>query len=84
VYSFGVVLWELLTWQEPWGPLNSYQIMIGLQDAARPPLPPLDELPGQARGRCSAAEGGGGARAPEGPAPGRRSRLGRGAPFEEP
>ena len=26
VFSFGVVLWELLTWQEPWGGANAFQV----------------------------------------------------------
>ncbi|KAL0046815.1 hypothetical protein WJX82_010624 [Trebouxia sp. C0006] len=47
VYSFGIVLWELLTWQIPWGDHNSFQIMMLLtQQQARPDIPPLDSLPG--------------------------------------
>ena len=26
VYSFGIILWELLTWQVPWGDLNPFQV----------------------------------------------------------
>ena len=26
VYSFGIVLWELLTWQIPWGDHNPFQV----------------------------------------------------------
>lgn len=26
VYSFGIVLWELLTWQIPWGNHNPFQV----------------------------------------------------------
>ncbi|KAA6419315.1 MAG: PAS domain-containing tyrosine kinase [Trebouxia sp. A1-2] len=47
VYSFGIVLWELLTWQIPWGDYNPFQIMMLLtQQQARPDIPPLDSLPG--------------------------------------
>ena len=27
VYSFGIILWELLTWQVPWGDLNPFQVL---------------------------------------------------------
>jgi len=26
VYSFGIILWELLTWQVPWDDLNPFQV----------------------------------------------------------
>lgn len=48
--AFGVVLWELLTWQEPWEEegLGSFQIMIAVQQQQqRPAIPALDRLPGQ-------------------------------------
>jgi serine/threonine protein kinase len=47
VYSFGIVLWELLTWQEPWAGVNSFQILISLGDGSRPQIPAAEELPGQ-------------------------------------
>ena len=28
VYSFGIILWELLTWQIPWGDYNPFQVKI--------------------------------------------------------
>ncbi|KIY91303.1 Putative serine/threonine-protein kinase/receptor [Monoraphidium neglectum] len=59
VYSFGIILWELLTWQEPWSAYNSFQIMIALRDGVRPQIPPIDELPGQGGAlACSPAAAG--------------------------
>ena len=26
VYSFGIILWELVTWQVPWEDLNPFQV----------------------------------------------------------
>ncbi|KAL0036873.1 hypothetical protein WJX77_003215 [Trebouxia sp. C0004] len=47
VYSFGIILWELMTWQVPWDDINPFQIMMLLtQQQARPDIPPLDSLPG--------------------------------------
>jgi serine/threonine protein kinase len=40
VYSFAIVLWELLTRQEPFKGLNPMQIMRACDRGARPPLPP--------------------------------------------
>ena len=34
VYSFGIILWELLTWQIPWEDLGPWQVL--------PPLPLAD------------------------------------------
>jgi hypothetical protein len=28
LFAFGVVLWELLTWELPWGPMNPWQVGI--------------------------------------------------------
>ena len=30
VFSFGVVLWELITWQMPWEELGVFQVCTGL------------------------------------------------------
>ena len=27
VYSFGIVLWELMTWQVPWNEYNEFQVV---------------------------------------------------------
>lgn len=49
VYSFGIILWELLTWQVPWGDLNPFQIMLLLtQQHTRPEIPSAGSLPGPA------------------------------------
>ncbi|KAL0038253.1 hypothetical protein WJX79_010194 [Trebouxia sp. C0005] len=48
VYSFGIILWEMMTWRLPWDELNPFQIMLVLtQQLDRPEIPPLDTLPGQ-------------------------------------
>ncbi|DBA69721.1 TPA: hypothetical protein ACH3X2_012649 [Trebouxia sp. C0005] len=47
VYSFGLILWELLTWQLPWADLGPFQIMVAIAEKQRrPPIPPESELPG--------------------------------------
>ena len=28
VYSFGIVLWELMTWQVPWDDYNPFQVQL--------------------------------------------------------
>ena len=28
VYSFGIILWELLTWQIPWEDLGPWQVIL--------------------------------------------------------
>ena len=27
VYSFGIIMWELMTWQVPWEDLNPFQVL---------------------------------------------------------
>ncbi|KAL3162493.1 hypothetical protein ABBQ32_010154 [Trebouxia sp. C0010 RCD-2024] len=47
VYSFGLILWELLTWQLPWADLGPFQIMVAIAEKQRrPAIPPESELPG--------------------------------------
>ncbi|DBA74000.1 hypothetical protein WJX77_000667 [Trebouxia sp. C0004] len=47
VYAFGVILWEILTWQVPWDDLGPWQVVIDVVDRkARPEVPPLHKLPG--------------------------------------
>ncbi|KAL4433813.1 hypothetical protein ABPG75_000254 [Micractinium tetrahymenae] len=46
IYSFGVILYELLTWQLPWGGMAPFKIMQAVLAGQRPVVPPLDALPG--------------------------------------
>lgn len=39
VYAFGLILWELLTWDLPFDGLTSYQIVIELSQGHRPEIP---------------------------------------------
>jgi serine/threonine protein kinase len=49
VFSFGVVLWELLTWQLPWvtGDGNAWHIVGAVMAGRRPAIPAREELPGE-------------------------------------
>jgi serine/threonine protein kinase len=46
VFSFGVVLWELLTWQLPWGAEAPWAIAAKVGAGGRPELPDRSDLPG--------------------------------------
>lgn len=46
VFAFGVVLWELMTWQLPWGEENPWAIVGAVTEGQRLSVPPLYELPG--------------------------------------
>ncbi|EFN52529.1 hypothetical protein CHLNCDRAFT_36848 [Chlorella variabilis] len=46
VFSFGTVLWELLTWQLPWEGVNLYQLVFMVSRGERLAIPPADQLPG--------------------------------------
>lgn len=45
-YSFGLVLWELLSWQLPWQGASPFQIRRWVLDGRRPEVPPAHALPG--------------------------------------
>lgn len=46
VYSFAIVLWELLTWELPWGPTNPWQVVTVVTEGGRLEVPPREDLPG--------------------------------------
>ena len=46
VFAFGVILWELLVWQLPWGPSNPWVVVNQVTAGERLAVPPLSELPG--------------------------------------
>ena len=41
VYSFGIVLWELMTWQVPWEDYNQFQVRLRLLAGTKVHLPAL-------------------------------------------
>lgn len=47
VFSFGMVLLELLTWRLPWRDTPVWEIARHLREGRRPEVPPPDALPGQ-------------------------------------
>jgi serine/threonine protein kinase len=46
VYSFGMLLYEILTWNVPWHRYNNWAISNMVGTGARPAIPPLKNLPG--------------------------------------
>jgi len=46
VYSFGIVLWEALTWGLPWAKSSVWTIVGAVQQGDRPEIPPFERLPG--------------------------------------
>jgi len=46
VYSFAVVLWEMLTWELPWGPTNPWQVVTLVTEGGRLEVPSRHDLPG--------------------------------------
>jgi hypothetical protein len=48
VFAFGVVLWELLTLDIPWGTTNPWQIVSSVREGARLPIPERHQLQGAA------------------------------------
>ncbi len=51
VYSFAIIMWELLTWQQPYKDMMSIQVMYNaVMQHQRPSVPALDDLPGNPGG----------------------------------
>jgi serine/threonine protein kinase len=52
VFSYGVVLWELLTWEIPWNKVSPWTVVATLMNGGTLAMPPLDDatqpLPGSA------------------------------------
>ena len=46
MYGYGATLYELLTWRVPWYNDNMFSIQSRVQNGERPPVPPLERLPG--------------------------------------
>ena len=46
VYSYGITLWELLTWQLPWAAANPWNLASHVLAGGRPEVPPREALPG--------------------------------------
>ena len=49
VYAFGVVCWELLTWQRPWAGKSAWDVVIAVTGSGDLPLPADRALPGPDR-----------------------------------
>ena len=45
-YAFGIILWELMTWEMPWANANVWQLPQQIMVGLRPAIPPLETLPG--------------------------------------
>ncbi|KAI7845286.1 hypothetical protein COHA_001129 [Chlorella ohadii] len=46
LFSWGVVMWELLTLELPWQGVSPWSIVGKLMDGERPEVPPREQLPG--------------------------------------
>ena len=46
VYSFGIIMWELLTWQLPWAGTGAHTIPVKVVQGDRPAVPDRGRLPG--------------------------------------
>ena len=46
VYSFGIIMWELLTWQLPWAGTGAHAIPVKVVQGDRPAVPDRGRLPG--------------------------------------
>jgi serine/threonine protein kinase len=47
VYSFGIIMWEFMTWQVPWHECGPWQVVaLVTEGAQRPEIPAPEDLPG--------------------------------------
>jgi serine/threonine protein kinase len=46
VFSFGVVMWELLTWEHPWSAEHAWNVADKIKNGERLSVPKEDQLPG--------------------------------------
>ncbi len=46
VFSFGVVMWELLTWEHPWSGEHAWNVADKIKNGERLSVPKEDQLPG--------------------------------------
>lgn len=47
VFSFGIIMWEMLTWRIPYSELQDAQVMFQvMMSGRRPTIPPSEQLPG--------------------------------------
>lgn len=46
VHAYGIILWEILTWQQPFHHLNIHRVGLHVLEGGRPEVPPISELPG--------------------------------------
>eukprot|EP00889_Picochlorum_renovo_P002392 jgi/Picre1/29422/NNA_004810.t1 len=46
VYSFAIVMWELMTWELPWGVTNPWQVVTLVMEGGRLSIPTRYDLPG--------------------------------------
>lgn len=56
VYSFAIVMWELMTWELPWGVTNPWQVVTLVMEGGRLSIPTRYDLPGPDTGSFEGLE----------------------------
>ena len=56
IFAFGVILWEILTWEMPWAAQNPWTIVSAVMSGQRLSIPPVDHLPGPDNARFTGIE----------------------------